>query len=104
MSAKEVELTITQCDKELLAKNKKIVHNLRMIFEHVIEPKNYNEIEIAKRISELLIQSPELKNEDVFHLLRFMVTGRKSGPNIAQGCAIIGQDIVAGRIARFSSL
>ncbi len=33
-----------------------------MILEHVIEPNAYSEIEILKRISEFLFQSPELKN------------------------------------------
>ena len=90
------------CDPQLLNKNRKIVHNLRMIVEHVIEPSAYSEGELAKRISQFLVQSPTLKNEDVFHLLRFMVTGRKNGPNITQACAIIGQQHIIQRMALFS--
>jgi hypothetical protein len=55
-------------------------------------------VEIAKRISEFLFQSPELKNEDVYHLLRYMVTGRKSGPNITLACAIIGREKILARM------
>lgn len=79
-------------DPQLHVRSKKIVHNLRMILEHVIDPKDYNDITIAKRLSQFLYQSPELRNQDVFHLLRYMITGRKSGPNITLACAIIGRD------------
>ena len=57
-----------------------------MIIEHIIEPEQYTSTEIAKKISEFLVQSPELKNEDVYHMLRYMVIGRKSGPNITAAC------------------
>jgi hypothetical protein len=40
----------------LLDKNKKIIHNLRLIIDHVIEPSNFNEENIAMRISEYLYE------------------------------------------------
>jgi glutamyl/glutaminyl-tRNA synthetase len=70
----------------------------------MIRPEEYGKAEIAKRISEYLLQSPDLRNEDVYHLLRFMVTGKISGPNITQACAIIGQHKICRRLAIFSEL
>ena len=55
-------------------------------------------------ISELLWQSPDLKNEDVYHLLRYAISGRKSGPSIIQACILIGREKVIKRLARFSSI
>jgi hypothetical protein len=33
-----------------------------MLFEHIIEPQSYCELEIVKKISDFLFQSPEIKN------------------------------------------
>ena len=77
---------VSNYDPMLYDRNKKIIHTLRMIIEHIIEPEQYTSTEIAKKISEFLVQSPELKNEDVYHMLRYMVIGRKSGPNITAAC------------------
>lgn len=82
----------------------KIIHNLGLITTHVIPPEDFSETVLAKHISEYLFQSPSLKNEEVFHLLRFMITGRRSGPNIVETCCLLGQEEVGSRIARFWQL
>jgi hypothetical protein len=51
------------CDPGLLVRNGKIIHNLRMIVEHVIAPSDFCEVELAKRISEFLFQSRDCSNE-----------------------------------------
>lgn len=38
-----MNIKVFHCDKELLERNKTIVHNLRIIMEHVIEPQKYCE-------------------------------------------------------------
>lgn len=94
----------SHCDQALLERNKKIIHNLGLIVTHVISPEHYSDTELAKHISLYLFQSPGLKNEHVFHLLRYMITGRKSGPNIVQTCVVLGQEEVSARISRFWQL
>jgi glutamyl/glutaminyl-tRNA synthetase len=103
-SSTKIRFTAQNCDPILLIRNNKIVHNLRMLLEHVVSPTDYSELEIAKHISEFLYQSPELKNQDVFHLLRYMVTARKSGPSITLTCVILGREEVLKRLACFSGL
>lgn len=78
----------------MLVKNKKILHNLRLIFEHILGPDEYNEVQIAQKISEYLFDQQDLKNEDVYHLLRLAVTGRKSGVQIVKTCRIVGRQRV----------
>lgn len=80
------------------------MHNLRMIVEHVIAPSDFSEVELAKRISEFLFQSRDCSNEEVFHLLRFAITARKTGPSITQTCATLGRSCVLARLSRFSRL
>lgn len=99
----ESQFLFTSVDPSLIARNRKIINILQLIFHHLLAPTEYNEIEIAKRISEFLMQSPELHNEDVFHLLRLMVTGSKNGPNVVKTCAVLGQDEICRRIDRFGA-
>jgi glutamyl/glutaminyl-tRNA synthetase len=75
-----------------------------MILTHIIDPSSFSDKELAKHISTYLFQSEDIKNEDLFHLLRFIVTGKKSGPNITEACGLIGQDKITERISRFSML
>ena len=60
--------------------------------------------ELAKRISELLVQTPSVTNKDVWHLLRFMLTGSVSGPSAIRICTLLGREEVIARIAPFSAL
>lgn len=49
---------------------------------------------INKALAKYLYNSQEtqfpLKNEDVYHFLRFIVTGNKNGPAIGEVCEILG--------------
>ena len=41
-----------------------------------------------------MYDNKDLENEDVYHLLRLAVTGRKSGVNIVKTCTIVGRERV----------
>jgi glutamyl/glutaminyl-tRNA synthetase len=49
----------------------------------------------------LTVQKEEVKDEEVYHLLRLCVTGYKSGPNIIKTCRLLGRNETVSRINNF---
>lgn len=63
-----------------------------MIFEHLIIPEAFTEENIAKKISEYLIQEKEeLTNQDVYDLLKWIITGTKHVTQILKVCLLLGR-------------
>jgi len=59
--------------------------------EHILPENEFKEECIAQKISEFLVQNKSVKNEDFYHLLRFVITEQKSGPSILKVMMVLGR-------------
>jgi len=51
-----------------------------------------------------LFENKEIKNEDFYHLMRFIITEQKSGPSILKVMMILGRERSLELIQRFHDI
>ena len=64
-----------------------------------IDPKDFNQVSVSKVCGEYLYQNKKtLKHEDLYHLLRYVLTGSHSGGPVTKVCEIFGKEETLKRI------
>jgi len=80
-----------------LQANKLLVEVYKMLDN--IKDKDFNQVEISKICGEYLYKNKKtLKHEDLYHLLRYVVSGSHTGGPITKICEILGKEEILRRI------
>ena len=77
---------------------------MRLILEHILAENEFQEEKIAQKVSEYLVENREVKSEEFYHLLRFIITEQKSGPSILKVMMILGREKCLELIENFHQI